>query len=142
MTHLKGIRRVAWSLGSLAALVGAVCLLMADSTNVCDIDAPLVVTYDVVTTCDGGHSGQVTLTSGNSMPDYSATVQVVSGDITFNAVSLYGGCQAGDAQLTEINFELPVTGGTPVSCLVATGQFGTAVDCGTAGCTIQVTPVQ
>jgi hypothetical protein len=145
MAHHRGIRRIAVGLGSLAALVGAVLLLMADSANECHFDPPVTVTYDVVTTCDGGHAGRVTLTSATYVPDYDPTVQIVSGDITFNSVALRGDCMNGSASLTNIDFVLPaagVAGGETTCSISLPSGLGSPVDCSAGSCTIQITPVQ
>ena len=143
MAHHQGIRRIVVGLVSLVALVGAVCLLMADSANECHIDTPVTVTYDVVTTCDGGHAGRVTLTSATYLPDYEPDVQVVSGDIAFNSVALRGDCMNGAASVSYIDFVVPVAGvaGGETTCSISVPSgLGSAIDCSAAGCTLQITP--
>jgi hypothetical protein len=118
---------------------------MADSANECHIDPPVTVTYDVDTTCDGGHAGRVTITSGTDLPDYEPVVQVVSGDIAFRRVVLRGDCFNGAANVSYIDFDLPVSGvaGGETTCSVSLPSgLGSAVDCNTASCTIRITPVQ
>jgi hypothetical protein len=145
MTQHRRIYRGLLQLCSLAALVGGGLLLLGDSADPnsdCEITSPFTGTYDVITTCNGEHSGRVTITATSSSyqdSDDSPTVEFLSGDISFDGVAVETYC----GKIMQIEFTLPFPGNGPdnqVTCHADT-NIGTPVACDTGDCTLQITPV-
>jgi len=108
--------RYAVHASSLVALAGMLSLLLADSApDPCE-KTPFDRTFDVNTTCDGGHSGRIRITRElyATIGDSSASiaredVKVVSGNIDVQEGAAIGSCSGEDEpfEVTGLTLTIP-----------------------------------
>jgi hypothetical protein len=134
---MRTVRNHLWRVLSLAALVGAVLLLMADSAEDCQAPAAYQAHYAVTTNC-GGQDYTATITVKNVGTNI-ASVEVTSGDLPDTTAWLQYPCIASGQPAPEVTqLELVIAN---QSCLIELAtQLGTAITCD-GGCTIQLDPL-
>ena len=133
---MRTVRNHLWRVLSLAALLGAVLLLMADSAEDCQSPAPYQASFAVTTTCGGDATGTVTVTTSAG---HEASVEVTSGELPTITAWLEVPCVSSGQPAPEVTqLNLAVDGH---SCpVVLATQLGLPVTCDT-GCTVQLDPL-
>jgi hypothetical protein len=110
-------------------MVGAVCLLTADSAAPgCELST-YAVSYDGVTTCGGSFSGRV---SYHVTPQsWSSQVTLTNGNLPLASPAgwVSGTCMSKDVTINETVLVLTTSGSNSVTCRVLPSQLGTAVQC-------------
>lgn len=108
--------RYAVHASSLVALAGMLSLLLADSASESCEKTPFDRTFDVNTTCDGGHSGRIRITRelyatvGDSSASFAREdVKVVSGSIDVQGGTAIGSCSGEDEpfEVTGLTLTIP-----------------------------------
>jgi hypothetical protein len=102
------IRSLAY-VASAAAVIAGTLLLLADDAGPQCAKSALDVTFDVVTTCYGKHSGTIHVTHDPSTSWYNSNAQVISGDIPLVKVDAFAAyCQRDGNPMVLQNVDVTV----------------------------------